>query len=419
MGLIRPMRLMRPMGPIGLMGLGLMGLLGLMSCSDDSEDSQDSKASMSIELMGSVTSYEEMSEGTRADEAARANVTRGWQPPIIYGNIQTELATDKSISVFFTREQETDESNEDYEEDINNLEEEYFFKSSGKWRVSKTNMQATTYYLYGYMPHDNSIIASVDRLAGKTFEDGAVLTLTNIPTVTANDLCVMIAAKNGYENGYTSSPVADYTINGLQPGDFAYVARTTGEGGTGGNYVFLLFDHLYSAISYQMRVKTEYNDLRTIKLKELSLQAFTGSTGNTSTKKRMNATITLIKTAEGADPISYISFTGNGTEEGKGSFYENTAGEALTTEYQSFQGNFMPQGVTKLKLTSRYDVYDKQGNRTRKDCEATNTIDLKELFPTQNSARRGCRYTLKFTIQPTYLYVLSEPDLDNPTVVLN
>ena len=51
--------------------------------------------------------------------------------------------------------------------------------------------------------------------------------------------------------------------------------------------------------------------------------------------------------------------------------------------------------------------------------EAINTIDIHELFTGQDEALRGRRYTINLTINPTYLYMLSEPDLDDPTVEID
>ena len=86
----------------------------------------------------------------------------------------------------------------------------------------------------------------------------------------------------------------------------------------------------------------------------------------------------------------------------------------------------MPNGVSKLILTSTYDVYDTNitpehpdGNLVRKDCSATNTLVLSDLFSEQTESKRGWRYKVDLTITPTYLYVMSDPDLDNPTVVVN
>ena len=78
----------------------------------------------------------------------------------------------------------------------------------------------------------------------------------------------------------------------------------------------------------------------------------------------------------------------------------------------------MPEGVTSLIVTSRYDVYDTKNNLIRQNCEATNAIPL-SLFPHQEQFSRGTRYTVNMTIEPTYLYMLSEPDLDNPSITID
>ena len=86
--------------------------------------------------------------------------------------------------------------------------------------------------------------------------------------------------------------------------------------------------------------------------------------------------------------------------------------------------HFIPLDVTTLILTSTYDVYDKnatsehpEGNLVRKDCKATNTIPLSALIGEHfEGLRRGYKYVISMTIKPTYLYVLSEPDLNNPSV---
>ena len=366
----------------------------LMGCSSDDETAPEMT---SLEVNGYVSGFEEAN-----------GITRGWIPPSDYSI--DEILADMPISVFFAREQKDGESDNDYKE---NMEEEFFYKSSDKWRVSKKNLEATSYYLYGYIPHEDFVEPKIEHLtgAGKTYADGAVLTLEQLNTVMGYDLCVIIGAKNGKDD-YKADPT-DYSVTGLKRGDFRYEARTTGTGGTGGNYVYLLFDHLYAAMRFNIRVHRDYNALRTIKLKELSLQAFTG---DTPTKKKMKAVITIEANASGDNPLTNIVFTPSGTETGTGTFYTNEDGEELNTDYKTFQGSFMPDAVTKVNLTTTYDVYDLNNNLIRKDCKATNTLDITKLFLGQTSAKRGHRYTINLTVQPTYLYMLSEPDLDNPTV---
>ena len=172
-----------------------------------------------------------------------------------------------------------------------------------------------------------------------------------------------------------------------------------------------------------MRVQKDYHALRHIKLKELRLKTENseGKVGKT------NVTITLHKTDDGSNPISGdISYSPAGEDTSNGTIYRNSAGFPLTTDYSTFLGHFMPEGISTIVLTSIYDVYDTNytddehpGNLIRKDCTATNRMSLSQIFSEVSETRRGYKYHLYLTINPTYLYVLSEPDLDSPTVVVN
>ena len=77
--------------------------------------------------------------------------------------------------------------------------------------------------------------------------------------------------------------------------------------------------------------------------------------------------------------------------------------------------NLSGSGKVMYILRSTYDVYDKQNNLIRKGCVAENTIVPQERFNIKQF-NRGHKYTLRLTVMPTYLYMLSEPDLNNPSV---
>ena len=360
-----------------ILGLvSLIVLMGLWGCSKDETAEPKAQKGTEVQLMGYVAGYEDF--------------TRAWTPPTGFSVFDTG---DQTISVFFTKD------------DAGNYGEEYFYKENGRWKVSlQNNIQAGTYYFYGYMPHDKSINTTVSRLEGSlSFADGAVVSMRNVPAVSPADFCVIIGAKNGYGNGYDADE--DYSISELQRGNFTYTAAEK-------NYVYLLFDHLFSALHLKMRVQGTYNNLRTIKLKELKLQTYEGSTPST---KKKNVSITLTANTEGSDPITDVTFTSYGEDTDATSLFTSEDGLELNTDYQEFTCYFMPQGVTKVNLISTYDVYDKKGNLVRSNCTATNTLNL-NMFSGQTQALRGCRYTISLTINPTYLYVLSDPDLDNPTI---
>lgn len=359
-----------------------------MGCSADSEPETSEMKTAAVEVVSFVTGYDEANRANRAHEANKVN--RAWAIPS--GFVAYE-GGEQSIGIAFTQN--------DVEPRIGS-----FFKSGDKWRTDLENIDAGSYQLYGYIPHQTAINYSITDYNGANgaYSTGAIMTLQNVPTVMPNDLCVVIGAKHGTDKEHDS---------GLRQGDFSFTAK---HGTDSKDYVFLLFDHLYAALRVQMRVQGDYAARRTIKLKELRLQA---SVGNTPTTKKTSITITLNKTTDGTNPITNVIFTPTGTEISDGVIVESKDGIELTTDFQPFQSHFMPAGVTKLNLISTYDVYDRKGNLIRLNDEAINTIDIKELFSGQTQALRGRRYTINMTINPTYLYMLSEPDLDNPTVTID
>jgi hypothetical protein len=241
--------------------------------------------------------------------------------------------------------------------------------------------------------------------ANANYSEGAKVTLNDVPAVMPSDLCVVIGAKAGTDKE---------TVTGLRRGDFAYVASASADD----NYVFLLLDHLYAALRIRMRVHDDYAALRTIKLKSLSLKTYAGET---TSSQKTNIMVDLKATDVSnpdENPIQTITYTPSGSAMTEPMEFWSSEGELLTHEFSTFVGHFMPDGITTLVLTSVYDVYDKKDNLIRKDCKATNTMVLSELLTDQATTLRGRRYTINMTIKPTYLYMLSEPDLNNPTVTV-
>jgi hypothetical protein len=193
--------------------------------------------------------------------------------------------------------------------------------------------------------------------------------------------------------------------------------------------VFLLFDHLYAALRFNFKVDDVYDALRTIKLRKLELVAYADDSGG-GVWAKFNATVTLRQNTLGNSPIvGSVLYTADESSAyvAPVPLYEwdgtpNTATD-LDNEVilnpdtpTQFMGCFVPGMNTYFKLRSTYDVYDKQENLIRQNCQAENTIDLRQLFSNDLTTMRGHCYSITMTVQPTYLYMLSEPDMDNPTV---
>ena len=393
-----------------------ISLTSLVACSSDSTDEMTTTEtttetttmtkSVPVEVASYVTWFDEtmVTNGVKGDD----RTTRAWTVPT--GYMAYEGGT-KSIGIAFTKD------GEDPTEGANPLDPKSmignFFFSSGKWRTSVEGIGNKTYFLYGYIPYSPGIKYSItDRDdANAKYSEGAKMKLVNVPTVMTNDLCVVIGAKDGTDKE---------TVTGLRKGDFSVIAKETSDEEPK-NFVFLLFDHIYSALCVKMRVHPDYDDLRTIRLDTLMLST---QVGETISKDHSDITITLTPNDGSASPITDISYAPTSTAKDikDGIMFwssDNATGQLLTTTYQDFTGHFMPSGINTLKLTSVYDIYDKKGNLLRENCKATNTMVISELFDGQTVADRGKQYTVSMTIQPTYLYMLSEPDLENPTVVMN
>ena len=271
----------------------------------------------------------------------------------------------------------------------------------------------TQYYIYGYMPAYATCTIS-DISQNNKYKDGAVLTFNNVPSVMSEDFSVITGVLQ-LQPDNSGNPVQ---AGILKAGTFAYTGQASGN-----NFVDLMFDHLYGALNINLKVADNYNSLRTIKLKELRLRTIVNGTPS---KSKTNVTVTLNKT-EGETPISNVVYEPTGEDVGDLSFFQSATGRLLRSDdYESFMGHFMPEGITHFVVTSVYDVYDKNvttehpdGNLIRKDCTVENTLKLEDLYDRQTVTKRGNKYTVKLTVMPTYLYILSEPDLDSPMAVVS
>ena len=283
-----------------------------------------------------------------------------------------------------------------------------FSFQDSKWGSSFYLPQAGSYYLYGFMSNGGNL----DNLtpAAEGYNAGATLNMTGLPTATSSDICVIVGVKKGVE---TPASSGNYSGIGIQVGQFGYTIDA------GQNHVFLLCDHLYAALRLRIKVDETYHALRHIKLKKVWVKDCKNGEGNTLTSKS-NAVISLLSNDTGASPIQSLDFTNDGTntvvDMEQSPLYDNTEGLDLTTEYKYVQGYMAPIGMTEFTLVSQYDVYDTNGNLIRENQTAENKIRISSLFTATTSLVRGTRYTLKLTVNPTYLYMLSEPDLDNPTI---
>lgn len=398
----------------------LMMLTCLWGCSEDSEEVVRQR--VNLESLPCAIGYEEEAE-TRAVSLTRS------EPPIwipkddqnnplyfLYDDLNGKFAgrkdlMHKSISVFFAKN------------GVNAPDEGTFFYNDydKKWHLNNMEVSEGNYYLYGFIPTEDAESATI--VPNSNFEDGAVLTIHGLNAVTPSDVCVIIGAKDG---------TGENAVAGLQSGSFLTKLNATNDN-TKHNYIFLLFDHLYSALRFQFLVDEDYAKLRTIKLRKLELIAYSDDSGG-GVKAKYDAKITLINNPGGTPIVGDVLFSPIATSDDVAPVplydwdgTENTAddkdNEVILDPVTptSFMGTFVPGDNVYFKLRSTYDVYDKAAtpHLIRNNCQAENYIDLRVKFGSFLSTTRGHSYSFVIKVQPTYLYVLSDPDLDNPTVKIN
>jgi len=424
---------MEPVYPIGsIVAMTLMTLLVLLlaACSDDDEPMD--RQSLVMEASASASAYDEVTE----TPAGARRATEAWTPPTSYYLYENSLVnglfsnqrnlTDNTISLFLA--QGTDVK---FDTKLR--------KSGDKWKlaVEEKDFEKVpgTYQAYGFIPRD---AATGKVIAGKTvyseiallststtYADGAVLHIYGLKAVTPADVSVIIGAKEGSDpnhdgnytdtNGDGKDDAGDTWVDRICPGKFDITINN------GNNYLFLLFEHLYSALRFRFKVAPDYNQLRTIVLKKVELRADYGYAN-------YDATITLEANDTRTSPIvGSPVFTPRGDAadfvtifEAKGAYQD---GLTLTPgDYTALMGGFVPGDNLVFTLRTTYDVYDKNGengNLVRKDCMADNKIVLTDIIASLTGVQRGKYYTVNLTVEPTYLYVLSDPDLNNPTVMVN
>lgn len=348
-----------------ILALGLLlGVVGLLSaCTEDTADTDAGKDNQLV-VMSYLPNFAEPGE------------TRAAAQP--YGELYPESeAGAPTIGLFLTPSQTSRWSTLTY-------------RGNDQW-ASAVSVRKENYYVYGFMPTTAVESASVSAVE-TDYAKGAVLTLTGVNPVLATDPCVLV--------GIQQVPNAAAAKN-LQRGVFDYEGKEKGQ-----NFAYLLFDHIYASTSFQLKVNADYNNMRTIKLKTLGLK--TSSVGSE------NVTVTVRATDDDAtNPITNIQFTGSG-ESDTFVVFENAEGLELSTEEKSIVGYFAPTVGDGLKLVCTYDVYDKKGTPVRLNCSAENDLSAKI-----RNIQSGEQVLLHLTITPTYLYVLSDPELDNPTITVN
>lgn len=271
------------------------------------------------------------------------------------------------------------------------------------------------FFIFGYMPSNQpGMTVNINkRTDSGTWADGCIMTFKNLSTVTPADVCVVVGVLKGTADKYDINDATNVVPN-LKQGVYAY------EGTETDNYAYLLLEHLYTNVNLELAVEQKYSQLRTIVLKEVLMKSTTASNVNVEVRlgKDHKKPVENVEYKNSVDAglMSAVLFREYGAKAPR------IAVEGGTPT--NVPGYFAP-GMTLQEFDFEfiYDVYDKAhpddpnypygGNRVRENCHAINHWSLTGI-----QVESGLSFNVTATIKPTYLYQLSEPDLDNPTIVL-
>ena len=416
---ICPMSPMSPISPIRL--IGLIILISLTACQSEDTESVDKPKQTTMELMSFSTSFLDVEPWvTRADPdfnfptGYTDHLPDGYQS---YEELHPHASIDDStIGVFMTPESANPTGDFIYQGVDNGV---------SVWKSTIVVEKDKQYYIYGFMPRsgaESASIASLNGTGGDDFANGAVITLNNYAALTTADVSVIVGLRWA---------TADEKINGTKLKDvplgyFNYVGQEDGD-----NRLFVLLKHIYAGLHFATAVDPVYAALRSIRITKVELTAV-------NIRPTVNLRITLTANNTGTDPLTNVEYlpTSTPTENMTISLYEKTdatddLGEEVpvyvpnsTNCFKDFLGCLVPASTNSFVLKTTYDVYDKnvttehpEGNLIRKDCVAENIInpEIVEHFPNLGA---GELFTINLLIKPTYLYVMSDPDLDNPTITI-
>ncbi len=253
------------------------------------------------------------------------------------------------------------------------------------WRAQNLKVKPGThnFWLYGYMP-------AIEGITGRVLGERQ-LELSGIQPISSQDICIVtgvrvhetsaLPLRGTFEFEYKNSDYNDVTV------------------------LNLLLEHMLGHVDFKFKIGSRYSQLRKIKVKSLTIK--------TTSKSSISATINL---PENTEDVVTITYSATGADQN----YETTllASTAepieLTTSGVSVGSGINVAVGTGLsenfELVSTYDVYDLKG---KKLSERTATNRLSDVLPVM-----GQKKEVVLTVEPTYLYQLSDDDLNNPEVTI-
>ncbi|MBQ7426619.1 MAG: hypothetical protein IJV20_05140 [Prevotella sp.] len=275
------------------------------------------------------------------------------------------------------------------------VKEDGEFSASG-WTSNLNVKEESQYYIYGFMPKTITGATITYRPpTGENYANGIDLSFTGLPAITTDDICVVV----GVQRVASATSTANVT-----EGNYSYLSGINTQ-----NYVNLLMAHLYTGLEVKFKLDADYAKLRSIHLKECKL-SYTYGTVSATVNIRAGQGIgspDFTKTSGSETTFSLLETTDTEV------VLDNTTTSTAVSLKQAYCAPCLFTDNTSITITSTYDVYDKKNIKLG---ERTSVNKLNTAWPASTTAAPGLKKTVTLTVKPTYLYILSDNDLDNPVI---
>lgn len=271
---------------------------------------------------------------------------------------------------------------------VSGMQNESTVTYNGSSWESSLKLDPATYKIYSYIPKRNGVTLR-----------GNVITFTNVPFIMAEEILLSSGAvaetvnKNNTPTDKTGSLVKNsYSIKVESAEDTR-------------NYVTFMMDRVMAKVNLNFKVHEKYSNIRTIKIKEVTLKPAAGDYQSVNIDCTMND----------GSAIGYVMSKGAAVDN-KVSFsitddrlvLDNTSAKRAGVFYS------VPGVQNNVVMTVKYDVYDKAGTSVRENQTVTNS-SIKLIG--SGTLERAKEYTLNVNIMPTYLYSLSDTDKESVMLV--
>lgn len=293
-----------------------------------------------------------------------------------------------------------------FKDDVRHSEEDahgLFYRYSNTWLSTVDAKEGSQYYLYAH----TALPGASSPTLLFTDKDHVSLSFNGLSVVTENDpmMCCASTGKTLPDNP------AQATWPELTKGlyNIGTVENTIVDEQQVTTKVFMAMDHLFAKATILFSIDATYNELRTIRVTGVEIVTENGNLAGTHTYSYNTGNLT---------PATWTPSTGSqhiDLFEGENAVVEMdeespTEVTLTTTPLEFGWFCFLPlqSSAPQLKLVVTYNVYDKSGNLTREAQTAVNANILNRL----TSPVAGTDYHVSIVVSPTYLYQLSDDDVE-------